>query len=72
MKPLFRKRERGLGIGPAADFFAEPHVDRILGTYLHGLFDSPSACAALLSWAGLKDARGQDYALPMRSTVCAG
>ena len=28
--------------------------DQILGTYLHGLFDSPGACAALLRWAGLE------------------
>jgi adenosylcobyric acid synthase len=28
--------------------------DQILGTYLHGLFDAPQACAALLAWAGLK------------------
>lgn len=27
--------------------------DLILGTYLHGLFDTPSACQALLRWAGL-------------------
>jgi len=27
---------------------------QILGTYLHGLFDHPEACAALLDWAGLK------------------
>ncbi|CAN5859262.1 cobyric acid synthase [soil metagenome] len=27
--------------------------DQILGTYLHGLFDHPDACAALLEWAGL-------------------
>lgn len=27
--------------------------DLILGTYLHGLFDTPDACAALLRWAGL-------------------
>ncbi|WP_093280755.1 cobyric acid synthase [Solimonas aquatica] len=26
---------------------------RVLGTYLHGLFDHPQACAALLRWAGL-------------------
>ena len=26
---------------------------QILGTYLHGLFDAPQACAALLQWAGL-------------------
>ncbi|MEW6691919.1 MAG: cobyric acid synthase [Pseudomonadota bacterium] len=27
---------------------------QVLGTYVHGLFDRPEACAALLSWAGLK------------------
>ena len=27
--------------------------EQILGTYLHGLFDHPDACAALLKWAGL-------------------
>ncbi|OGB26846.1 MAG: cobyric acid synthase CobQ [Burkholderiales bacterium RIFCSPLOWO2_02_FULL_57_36] len=27
--------------------------DQILGTYLHGLFDTPASCAALLRWAGL-------------------
>jgi adenosylcobyric acid synthase len=26
---------------------------QILGTYLHGLFDTPQACGALLRWAGL-------------------
>lgn len=26
----------------------------VIGTYLHGLFDTPSACNAILSWAGLK------------------
>ena len=27
--------------------------DQVLGTYLHGLFDSVEACSALLLWAGL-------------------
>src|SRR5471030_2532101 len=27
--------------------------NQILGTYLHGLFDTPQASAALLHWAGL-------------------
>ncbi|WP_230404598.1 MULTISPECIES: cobyric acid synthase [Undibacterium] len=27
--------------------------DQILGTYLHGVFDHPQACRALLKWAGL-------------------
>lgn len=34
---------------------------QILGTYLHGLFESPSACAALLTWSGLNDAQTIDY-----------
>ena len=35
---------------------------QILGTYLHGLFDTPQACAALLCWAGLRDAAPLDLA----------
>jgi adenosylcobyric acid synthase len=35
--------------------------DQIRATYLHGLFDEASACAALLAWAGLADARPVDY-----------
>ncbi len=35
--------------------------DQIRATYLHGLFDEGSACAALLAWAGLEDARPVDY-----------
>jgi adenosylcobyric acid synthase len=27
----------------------------IMGSYLHGLFESAEACAALLNWAGLQD-----------------
>jgi adenosylcobyric acid synthase len=27
---------------------------QVLGTYLHGVFDHPDACAALLRWAGLR------------------
>lgn len=36
---------------------------RVMGTYLHGLFDDPAACAALLAHWGLRD-QGQavDYA----------
>ena len=35
---------------------------RIFATYVHGLFDSPAACAALLEWAGLASAQGIDLA----------
>jgi adenosylcobyric acid synthase len=34
---------------------------QILATYVHGLFDTPQACAALLGWAGLADAAALDY-----------
>ncbi|MCC8391722.1 cobyric acid synthase [Paraburkholderia sp. MMS20-SJTR3] len=34
---------------------------QILATYVHGLFDTPAACAALLGWAGLSDAEPVDY-----------
>jgi len=53
----------GLSHGPALDCPAVRIADRvdgaissdgrILGTYLHGLFDSAEACTALLAWAGL-------------------
>ncbi|MFS9531800.1 hypothetical protein Q6247_27025, partial [Klebsiella pneumoniae] len=28
---------------------------QILATYLHGLFDAPEACRALLAWAGVSE-----------------
>ncbi|MCP3708892.1 cobyric acid synthase [Paraburkholderia sp. CNPSo 3274] len=34
---------------------------QILATYVHGLFDTPQACAALVRWAGLAQARAVDY-----------
>lgn len=34
---------------------------QVMATYLHGLFEAPAACAALLSWAGLREARQVDY-----------
>ena len=35
---------------------------QVLGTYLHGLFDLPSSCDALLRWAGLRESAAPDYA----------
>jgi adenosylcobyric acid synthase len=35
---------------------------QILGSYLHGMFDHPSACAALLRWAGLHSEHQVDAA----------
>jgi adenosylcobyric acid synthase len=34
---------------------------QIAATYLHGVFDTPEACAALLAWAGVVDAKALDY-----------
>jgi adenosylcobyric acid synthase len=34
---------------------------QVLGTYLHGLFETPEACSALLRWAGLGDVQAVDY-----------
>lgn len=34
---------------------------QILATYLHGLFEAPHCCAALLRWAGLQEAEQIDY-----------
>jgi len=34
---------------------------RVLGTYVHGLFDLDAACATLLHWAGLGEQQGTDF-----------
>jgi adenosylcobyric acid synthase len=34
--------------------------NQVLGTYLHGVFDHPDACRALLAWAGLHSDRSVD------------
>lgn len=61
----------GMTIGPALDKPAlqlEQNTDGaisedglIFATYLHGLFESPAACSALLTWAGLKAVQSYDY-----------
>lgn len=35
---------------------------QVMGTYLHGVFDDPDACSALLRWAGLRSERRVDAA----------
>ena len=45
-RPAFHLAERPEG--------ARSPDDLVLGTYLHGLFDMPQACDALLCWAGLR------------------
>lgn len=34
---------------------------QVMGTYLHGLFEDPAACSALLRWAGLRVVEVPDY-----------
>jgi len=34
--------------------------ERVFGTYVHGIFDTPEACNALLAWAGLREAAAVD------------
>ncbi|WP_095155418.1 cobyric acid synthase [Pseudomonas sp. Irchel 3E13] len=34
---------------------------QILATYLHGLFEAPDSCTALLRWAGLREVQRVDY-----------
>jgi adenosylcobyric acid synthase len=57
----------GISVGPALDApvcmlddgrpdGAQSADGQVLGSYLHGLFDEPSALVALLHWAGLRDA----------------
>jgi adenosylcobyric acid synthase len=36
---------------------------KILGTYVHGLFEAPDACEALLKWAGLRAPQRVDYTI---------
>lgn len=60
--PLWLKDENGLDqllVNPFADGCLSDD-GQILGTYLHGLFDSPDACQLLLQWAGLNDAKTID------------
>ncbi len=42
---------------------------QVLVTYLHGLFDEPEACAALLAWAGLTSPEPVDYAALREASI---
>ncbi len=42
---------------------------QVLATYVHGLFDDPSGCAALLRWAGLAGAEGVDLAALREASI---
>ena len=34
---------------------------QVFGSYLHGIFENPDACRAILAWAGLSDIKIPDY-----------
>jgi adenosylcobyric acid synthase len=57
--PALQRPVATLPTGPEGVFSEDM---AIAGTYLHGLFDHPEACAALLAWAGLQEAELFDYA----------
>lgn len=42
---------------------------QILATYLHGVFDAPEACAALLAWAGLAAPQSIDFATMREASI---
>ena len=42
---------------------------QILGTYLHGVFETKEACLELLRWAGLANAKPMDYAALRESAI---
>ena len=59
---------RGAGLARAAVSLDDGRCDgaisadgQVFGTYLHGLFESPAACSAILRWAGLSGVREVDY-----------
>lgn len=68
--PRLEKTNAPLQLIPESTSLAAPTVSfadglqsddgQILGTYLHGLFDSPDACQLILRWAGLNDAKTID------------
>ena len=42
---------------------------QILGTYVHGLFEAPDACTALLRWAGLREPQTVDYSMVREQAI---
>ncbi len=44
----------------------------VMGTYLHGLFESTAACSALLRWAGLREVQAVDYQASRRTAPRQG
>ena len=64
--PALDRPAAQLGHGPDGAISAD---GQILGTYLHGLFDAPEACTALLRWAGLAQAAAHDHGALREATL---
>ncbi|MCL1120416.1 cobyric acid synthase [Shewanella seohaensis] len=56
---LWLKAENSQQVNPFADGCLSDD-GQVLGSYLHGLFDSPEACQLVLHWAGLENAQTID------------
>jgi adenosylcobyric acid synthase len=64
--PALERPAARLAHGPDGAMSADGQV---LGTYLHGLFDAPEACAALLRWAGLGNGAAHDHGALREATL---
>jgi adenosylcobyric acid synthase len=43
--------------------------DQVLGTYLHGVFELPEACDALLRWMGLREPKSLNHAIRREAAI---
>jgi len=43
--------------------------DQVLGTYVHGLLDTPEACSAILRWAGADEIESVDYSAAIENNI---
>lgn len=57
--PIQFKRQAKPDLTHSSDGVVSPD-NQVLGTYIHGLFDAPEACAQMLQWAGAKDDQAVD------------
>lgn len=43
--------------------------DQVLGTYVHGLLDTPEACSTILHWAGANEIESVDYSALIENNI---
>lgn len=60
---------RALRLSDGRDDGALSADGQVMATYVHGLFDQPEACGALLRWAGLAGAAGVDLAALREASI---